>query len=137
VLVGIAACTHRPDGPPRAADRSSVPSVANLRFRILELTEEATQRHVAPAGPIFISFATDTFLAETGCNDIKGSYSIDRDNRFVARSASSLRGCPPPMIDQDALLTRVLQSGAEITIEGAELRLRNDGVTLRATLDQN
>jgi heat shock protein HslJ len=92
--------------------------------------------------PVAGSQLTALFTAEgalsgsTGCNNFRGSYSVDGDNLAISPLAATKKACAPELMEQERQFLAALQSAASYSISANVLTIRDAGgarlVELRA-----
>ena len=63
--------------------------------------------------------------ADAGCNTTNGAYTIDDGALEVEALASTMMGCDPNHMDQDAWLGELLTSSPNVSLTGDRLTLRS------------
>ncbi|WP_029112516.1 META domain-containing protein [Mycobacterium sp. URHB0044] len=83
-------------------------------------------------GPLVLGFEAGQVTAYAGCNHGSGPVDL-ADGRMTAQLATTLMGCPSPVGDADAWMTRLFDARPAWTLAGDTLTLTGDGavVTLR------
>ena len=83
-------------------------------------------------GPLVVGFEGSRVTAYAGCNHGSGPVDL-ADGRITTQLATTLMGCPPPVGDADAWMTRLFDARPAWTLAGDTLTLNGDGavVTLR------
>jgi len=120
LMAGLAACGD--DGPDAV-------SAADLDGRSFVATE-LTGGTIVDGSEIVIEFRDGGVAVNAGCNTQRGGYEISDDTLVVGPMASTMMACPDELMAQDTLLTGLLESGPVIALDGTELTLRSDEVTL-------
>ena len=68
--------------------------------------------------------------ANGGCNTMNGAYTIEDGTLEAGALASTMIGCDPNHLDQDAWLAELLSSSPEASLTGDRLTLRSDDDSL-------
>jgi copper homeostasis protein (lipoprotein) len=66
------------------------------------------------------------YSATIGCNQLRGSYSLDGNNISFDEAAMTMMACPPPLDDLEKLLLKALKNINEWHILGNTLELKNE-----------
>jgi len=143
--VGLAGCSgHQTTS---AAPKASVPApttvlappvvagqLAGRVFRVTRITERGADVAIDPGTAPKISFTTDHFTADMGCNSLDATYSVDAAHHLVRpMGVVSQVGCGSAFSGQETRITRALRTGAALALRGDRLTISNDDVTLDTT----
>jgi len=105
------------EGPAGAA------SQADLAGRTFEATGAAGFELI---DDVTLAFDDEGNLsADAGCNTMNGAYTIDDGALEVEALASTMMGCDPNHMDQDAWLGELLTSSPNVSLTGDRLTLRS------------
>jgi len=109
---------------------SSAPTSADLDGT--SYVSQSVEGHDLVAGThLQLSFDGDTMSASAGCNSMVGPYAVtDGTLAWTGEVASTLIGCPDDRAKQDQWVQSWLQAGADATLDGDQLTLTSDGVTI-------
>lgn len=98
------------------------------------LSDDVDGRSLADDTRVSVAFADGSMSVSAGCNTLFGGYDATGGTlRWTTPPASTRMGCPEALAAQDAWLTDVLTDGVAATLDGKQLVLRSDGVTLTLT----
>ncbi|QND82348.1 Putative lipoprotein [Chromobacterium vaccinii] len=75
---------------------------------------------------ILLRIDQQRLFAKAGCNGMFGPAAIDGGKLRVERLASTLMMCPPEAMQRDAKLSRQLEAGMDVSLDGERLKL-SDG----------
>ena len=143
--VGLAGCSgHQTTS---AAPKASVPApttvlappvvagqLAGRVFRVTRITERGADVAIDPGTAPKISFTTDHFTADMGCNSLDATYSVDAAHHLVRpMGVVSQVGCGSASSGQETRITRALRTGAALALRGDRLTISNDDITLDTT----
>jgi heat shock protein HslJ len=125
-LVGLAAVTFVACGDDEDA---AGPAAADLEGRTFVSTA-LEGRELVAGSTISLSFEEGRVAAQAGCNTLSGGFTIDGDELDVEQLAQTQMACDQPLMDQDTWLAAFLGDDPTITLEGDQLTLAEDGVTI-------
>lgn len=108
---------------------TSAPSADDLTGMRFESTS-LTGYELVEGSVIELGFESDSLSARAGCNTATGGYSIADGVLEVGALASTLIGCPEPLMAQDAWLSEFLSSGPAISLDSGTLTLTGEDVTI-------
>ena len=80
-----------------------------------------------------LTFEDGLVVAIAGCNSGRSTYTIEDGKLIVEGLASTLMACEEELATQDQKLGEFLTSSPDISLDGDELTLSNDEITLTAT----
>jgi heat shock protein HslJ len=125
-LVGLAAVTFFACGDDEDA---AGPAAADLEGRTFVSTA-LEGRELVAGSTISLSFEEGRVAAQAGCNTLSGGFTIDGDELDVEQLAQTQMACDQPLMDQDTWLAAFLGDDPTITLDGDQLTLAEDGVTV-------
>jgi heat shock protein HslJ len=125
-LVGLAAVTFFACGDDEDA---AGPAAADLEGRTFVSTA-IEGRELVAGSTISLSFEEGRVAAQAGCNTLSGGFTIDGDELDVEQLAQTQMACDQPLMDQDTWLAAFLGDDPTITLDGDQLTLAEDGVTI-------
>jgi heat shock protein HslJ len=87
----------------------------------------------APQGmrPAELQFEDGRVSGSGGCNRLVGGYTVSGDRLDIGQLASTRMACPPPAMQQEDTVLRVLGATPAFRITGTTLELSGDGIVLR------
>lgn len=99
---------------------------------VLETLLDGEVASSTTGAPATLRLTTDgTFTASTGCRDARASWRLDGDVVRVSSFAAAPGDCPPGVVGQDELVTRVLSDAFQVAVAGGSLTVTGaDGLGL-------
>jgi len=91
---------------------------------------EATVEGYELAGTLDIMFDDGTMSVIGGCNTMNGAYSIDDGVLTAGPMVMTRMACPDPLMDQDTWFAGLLGAGLDVMMDGDDLVLSSDDVTI-------
>lgn len=91
---------------------------------------EATVEGYELAGTLDIVFDDGTVSVTGGCNTMNGAYSIDDGVLTAGPLAMTMMACPDPLMEQDTWFAALLDTGLDVMMDGDDLVLSSDDVTI-------
>ena len=125
-LLLLAGCSRQDGG--QAGDFGE-----NRRFTVVEIVRGGNAHRVGGNATPSITIGDQEFVADTGCNVVRGRLAPVGGGFAIQAAGATARGCPPSLVVQDELLVEALRVGAVISISGRELAVRTGTTTVRAT----
>jgi heat shock protein HslJ len=125
-LLGLAAVTFVACGDDEDA---AGPAAADLEGRTFVSTA-VEGRELVEGSTVSLSFEEGRVAAQAGCNTMSGSFTIDGDELQVEQLAQTQMACDQPLMDQDTWVAEFLDGDPTITLDGDQLTLVEDGVTM-------
>lgn len=88
-------------------------------------------RAIPGGGPLELTFpARERMVAFAGCNRFTGPADLSGGTVRTGRQSSTRVACPPPRSDADAWLTTLFSAAPRWHLDGENLTLTGDGVTV-------
>ena len=124
VLSSLASCSNSSES---AAGASSA-SVEGKTF----VSTSVTGHTLVPGTAVTLTFEGPTLAASAGCNTMSGAYTLENSTlRWTGLPMSTLMGCEPALDAQDQWLASFLQAGAAASLNGNQLSLTSNAVTMK------
>ncbi|MFM6854947.1 MAG: META domain-containing protein [Sphingopyxis sp.] len=94
-------------------DAAPPETLDNTQWRIISLNGQA----VDAAHPAELAFADGRVFGTAGCNRLSGTFTCDGRQLTVSRMASTMMACTPVLMQQEAVLTGLLNGPSTIRID--------------------
>lgn len=90
-----------------------------------------TGHDLAPGSQVVLTFEGDELGANAGCNLLGAPYELDGDTlSWPELPRATMMACEPALMDQDTWLTAWLMAGVTWSLDGDQLTLGGEGVTM-------
>ena len=124
-LLGIASIAAGCSSSDEAADQ-----LVGTEYWSTRVEVDGTERPLVDGTRIIVRFRDGELGASAGCNNIGGSYSIEDGRLRASDLFMTEMGCDPARHDQDQLVIDLLSGNPEVTIDGDDLRLATNTITV-------
>lgn len=142
VLLVLAACGSDATGPTDPADpdgstgavaggKALADQLRGREFWSVDVVDNGAPRALVEGTRITLRFEDDRIGVSAGCNSIGGTASFDGDRLVATELFMTEMGCDPERHAQDQFVIEVLSAGPAVTVEGDDLSLETDAVTMR------
>ncbi|TPE59176.1 META domain-containing protein [Sandaracinobacter neustonicus] len=129
--LGACASTSTPETKPAAAAPTGGAALQGAEWTVFEIAGKP----IVPGSTPSIKFEDGRVSGAGSCNRFMGGYTIAPDGLKLTFSqmASTMMACPDPLMQQEGLFLKSLESVASYSVAGGVLSLSSaDGVVVKA-----
>lgn len=113
-------------------DSGGAPSADDLSGSAFTSTSVAGAE-LAPGAQLLVAFEDAQISITGGCNNLMAGYEIDGSTLVTTELASTMMACEQALMDQDTWVTEFVGGGPTIALDGDDLTLSDDTITIELT----
>lgn len=122
MLVATGCSASKPTAPP--APPATKAALEGKTWRLQSLGGLEPAKLAAVQGGVTLRFAGSNLQASAGCNQMRGSYTLEDGVLEASKMAGTMMACPEPAMSVENALKKALSGSLRATLAGGRLTLR-------------